>query len=328
MFKNWKLNNWKLFGNYRFGIWKFIFLLSTFYFLFSISAVDAQSLSLTSAKNSYNVGDSFSVSLSINTGGNIINTISGTIRVPTDKFQILETRYGNSIISLWVERPTINSGAGTIIFAGGVPGGFSGSSGPILSFVLKAKKTGTSAVSLEGIKVLLNDGLGTELKNVNLKTLSLTIKEPAPLPKIEKEKEKEEPKVEEVYIPAPDTIPPENFFPMVSKNQAVADNKYFVSFFAVDKDTGVSRYEITEKPLILTYFTSKFDKPPQAGESPYVLRGQWWAYKVIVRAYDQAGNYTDGTALKPFHPLLILIFALIAVILAIIITYFVSKKTK
>ncbi len=298
---------------------KLIFLISTFYFLFSISA-QAQSLSLTSSKTSYSVGDSFSVSLNINTGGNIINTISGTISIPADRFQILETRYGNSIVTLWVEKPKTDYANGVISFVGGIPGGFGGSNGPILSFVLKAKKTGSGSVSFKEAKVLLNDGLGTELKNVGLKILALNVSQ-APV-------KKPTPKVEEVYVSSPDAVPPEQFYPMISSNPGVADNKYFVSFFAVDKDTGVSRYEIMEKPLILTNITSKFDKPRQAGESPYVLRGQWWAYKIIVRAYDQAGNYTDGVASKPFHPVIFLIFACILVAGTFFITRLISRPRR
>jgi len=245
-----------------------------------------------------------------------------------DKFQILDTRYGNSIISLWVERPKIDNAKGIISFAGGVPGGFGGSNGPILSFSLKAKKTGAEMVLLEGIKVLLNDGLGTELKNVSLKTLSLTIKEPPPLPKVEEKlpPKPEEEKPVEVYLPPPDTIPPESFIPLVSRNPGVADNKYFVSFFAVDKDSGISHYEVSEEPIIISKLTSKFNLPWQTTESLFILRGQIWGYKIIVRAYDQAGNYTDGIAFKSFHPILILIFVVILIILAIIITYFTSRR--
>jgi len=305
---------------------KFIILLSTLCFLFSgyAATAEAQSLSLTSGKDTYYKGDSFQVSLSINTGGQIINTIEGAVSIPVDKFQILETRYGNSIISLWVEKPKIDSGKRIISFTGGVPGGFGGSNGPILSFSLKAKEVGSGKISLQDVKVLLNDGQGTELKNISLASLVLTVKEPVlkPAPTVPEEEEKPE----EIYLPVPDAVPPESFIPLVSRNPGVADNKYFVSFFAVDKDTGIFRYEITEKPLILSYITSKFNKPWMAGESPYVLKGQFWAYKVIVRAYDQAGNYSEGAALKPFHPLLILIFAAIAVILAIITTYFASQK--
>lgn len=295
---------------------KFLILLVCLAILPQIT--NAQSLSLTSAKNTYFKGDSFQVSLSINTAGQTINTIEGVISVPLDKFQILETRYGNSIISLWVERPKIDSGKGIISFTGGIPGGFGGSNGPILSFTLKAKQTGSGQISLKDIKVLLNDGQGTELKNISLKTLTLTIKEPLPVPE-------EEEKPVEVYLPPADTIPPESFYPLVSRNASVADNKYFVSFFAVDKDSGISHYEIAEKPLILSYITSKFDKSATAGESPYVLKGQLWAYKVIVRAYDQAGNYREGTAVKNLHPIIIWILIILLVIISVAITYFLPR---
>ncbi len=303
----------------------FVFLFSIFYFIVSVPA-QAQSLSLSGAKSTYYVGDTFSVSLNLDTGGQIINTISGVIRVPPDKFQIMETRYGNSIILLWVEKPKINNTNGTISFTGGVPGGFSGSDGPILSFTLKAKKKGSAILYTKDIKVLLNDGQGTELSNVAFQDLSLNIAE-APAKKPVVSPEKEEPQVEE-FIPAPDTVPPENFMPIVSRNPSIENNKYFASFFAVDKDTGVSRYEIMEKPLILSYITSRFDKPLLGGESLFILRGQYWAYKVVVRAYDQAGNYTDGITEKPFHPFVILIFILLLIVLTALITYFISRPRR
>ena len=192
----------------------FLIIFSTFYFLLSVFAANAQSLSLTSAKTSYNVGDSFQVSLLIDTGGKIINAVEGAIIIPPDKFQILDTRYGSSIISLWVARPTINNGEGTISFAGGVPGGFGGSNGPILSFSLKAKKSGSGKVSLQDVKVLLNDGHGTELKNIALAGLFLTIKEAAPKPSKEPvpTAPKEEEKPVEVYLPPADTVSAGKFY--------------------------------------------------------------------------------------------------------------------
>jgi hypothetical protein len=209
---------------------------------------------------------------------------------------------------------------GSISFTGGVPGGFGGSDGPILSFSLKAKESGSGSLSLQGVKVLLNDGQGTELKNITLSKLSLTIKDAPPTTSPSAPEEKEKPV--EVNLPTPDTTPPESFIPLVSRNPSVAENKYFVSFFAVDKDSGVSRYEIAEKPLILSLLTSKFDKPWASGESPYVLRGQFWAYKVVVRAYDQEGNFTEGTTPKPFHPMLLLVLVLILIILVISIKWY------
>ena len=278
-------------------------------FFATLQFVSAQSLSLTSPKTSYNAGDTFLVALSINTNNKPINTISGAVRAPTDKFQISDVRYGNSIITLWVERPALNASAGTISFAGGIPGGYNGSNGPILSFVVKAKTAGSGSISLDNFSVLLNDGLGTALSNLTLGKLNLTInKAPPPQPK------KEEPKAEpietpkEVYIPPPDTIPPESFTPVVSRHPSIAENSYFVSFSAVDKDSGIARYEAKEKLLILSYFTSRFDIPWTITESPYIAVHQYLTREVLVRAYDQAGNFKEEGVLKPVHPVLIWIF--------------------
>lgn len=266
----------------------------------------AQSLNFTSAKTSYNTGDSFLVSLHINTNNIPINTISGTVRMPANKLRITETRYGNSIITLWVERPNANAAAGTITFSGGIPGGYNGSNGPILSFVAKAQTAGSASIGLDNVSVLLNDGLGTVLSNLTLGKLNITINK-APPPK------KEEPKVEpskepEVYVPPPDTTPPESFVPVVSRHPSIAENSYFVSFSAVDKDSGISRYEAKEKPLILSYFTSRFDIPWTITESPYTATHQYLTREILIRAYDQVGNFKEESVLKPIHPTLIWIF--------------------
>lgn len=290
---------------------KFIFIAITF---FLPLGVYAQSLLLKAPKTTYTVGDSFQVTLSINTEGKQINTIAGTIKLPTSRFQIIDTRYGSSILTLWVERPKINVSAGTIIFAGGLPGGFSGSSGPILSFGVKAKSEGTGEIKLSDFSVLLNDGLGTEIKNLSLGALKLTISKVAP-------QKAPTPK----YIPLPDTIPPESFIPLVSRHPTIADNKYFVSFSAVDKDSGISRYEIRERPLIITRITTKFDKGPETGETSYILKIQHWPTEVVVKAYDQAGNFTESSAKKPSSPLLAFFGVAILLILTAGITYLISS---
>jgi hypothetical protein len=302
---------------------KIFLLFSVFYFLFSVSAY-AQSLSLSTSKSSYNVGDSFSVSLILNAGGNNINTISGKIIVPTDKFQIVDVRYGNSVVSLWVEQPKINYANGSIAFAGGVPGGFSGSNGPILTFALKTKITGQGIVNLQDIKILLNDGQGTELKNITLKNLALNISQASK--NVATPPSKEIP--QEVYLPQADTIPPELFIPLISQNPSIQNNKYFVSFFAVDKNTGVDHYEIREEPFILSSISKKFIIDWQEGKSPYVLFYQLWRAKILGRAYDQAGNYTEESVEKPFDQIVIWVFA--AAILIVVISYlkFKGRKTK
>ena len=218
-------------------------------------------------------------------------------------------------MSLWVEQPSINYASGVITFTGGVPGGFSGSNGPVLSFVVKALKEGTGVIAPQDIKVLLNDGEGSEINDAVIKKLSIAVTKPAP-------KTIEKPEI--AYIPPPDVTPPDPFMPLVSQHESIASNKYFVSFSAVDKDSGIGRYEIKEIPLYLPFGETNW----ATATSPYVLNKQLWPTKILVRAYDQSGNYRDGYAQKPVSPVLAWIIAIIISLLSIIIASFRVRRYK
>lgn len=287
--------------------------------VFWISAVRAETISLKSSKTSYRVGDSFQVSLAIDTLGKSINTITGKISVPADKLQITDLRYGNSILTLWVDKPVISSGL--ISFSGGVPGGFNGSNGPILNFTVKAKKIGVATISASEFQVLLNDGLGTASANLVLGKLILTINEALPIPPPAPKEEK----VEEVYVPSPDTTAPDSFIPLVSRHPGVANNQYFVSFSAVDKDTGIDYYEVREEPLILSWITGRFSTDWIKTTSPYILKGQWWTYRIAVRAYDRADNVTEGFVVKPLHTYLVWLLIILLVLSTVFFTRYFSK---
>lgn len=289
--------------------------------------VYAQSLNLSAPKVSYKVGDSFLVSLNINTNGQSINTVSGKILVPVDKFNIVETRSGNSILSLWVEKPQVNYSTGEISFSGGLPGGYNGSQGPILSVGLKAKKTGSAIVKLSDFTVLLNDGLGTQLQSLTLGSLNLSIKEMPPKAVPKPEEKKEEVKEEEVYQLPVDSVPPEPFVPIISRHPSISENKYFVSFSAVDKDSGIFFYEIKEKPWILSFFGEKFSTPwVKVNNPPHVLQNQLWINNVKIKAYDNAGNFTEGMATKPLHPIILWIFIISSMFTSVLLTAVIVKR--
>lgn len=305
------LRNYRLVG--AFGIFLFIAV---------APFVSAERLTLQSSKTQYAVGETFTVSLSINTEGKAINTVSGYIDIPQDKVQILGTAYGNSIVTLWVERPAVDYGKGIIKFSGGIPGGFNGSNGPILSFTLKGRTTGAAVLTQNDIAVLLNDGLGTQSSSVQAPAYSLTIVpgEPKPEPR-EPDSEPRAPAVS-----PSDAVPPEAFIPMIARHPTVEENKYFVSFFAVDKGSGIARYEISEELFLVSRILGA---PGWAeSESPYVLKQQWWKSTVRVRAYDQAGNFSEGFAEKPFHPLVAWVAAGLAVLLWQFAPYVLKSRSR
>lgn len=297
---------------------KFILIISSFWILFSYSA-DAQTLFYSSAKSSYQVGESFVVPLILNTEGRQINTVTATLDVPLDKLDLLEVRHGSSIISLWVQTPQVDRARGLVTFSGGIPGGYNGSNGPILNLVFRAKRSGTGSLFFQNADILLNDGQGTKVE-AKLPRLTLTIKEAAKVP-VQAVPQAEEEKPVEF---APDTVPPETFMPLVSRHPSIEDNKYFISFFAVDKDSGIARYEVKEEARFIPIFSTEY----MEAKSPYVIQYQRWPTKVHVRAYDQAGNFVDASAIKPMDEMVALILAVVGAAVGGLAVYLATRRTR
>lgn len=278
----------------------------------------AQSVSLTSGATTYIAGEVVAVTVSVNSEGKAINTVSGKVVVPST-FTIREVRYGNSAISLWVEQPKISGN--TVTFAGGIPGGFN-STGPLLTLYVSSASPGEGTFRLQDIKVLLNDGLGTEV-SATTRNLSLTIKaaaKPAPAPKPKTVEEK--PKTPEPALLPKDEVAPESFVPLISRHESVGDNKYFVSFFAVDKDSGIDRYEVREGWRI-PLFSSGFGWSAwEEATTPHILQIQLLPSRVEVQAYDKNGNVTGAAALKPFSSVVLVFATLFLMGIAALSTYY------
>lgn len=280
----------------------------------------AQAVSVRSSSSTYHVGDTFQISVTLNTGGQSANTVSGYVKVPSG-FSVSDIRYGNSIISLWVTSPKYD-GSG-ITFAGGTPGGYTGSSGPLFTFVLRATQEGTFTIPSSDVKILLNDGQGTEINNVQAGSQTVTIlkAEPKPVTPNQPSSPSSKPSQTPVTPTAAsnqDTTPPEHFIPLISQHPMMAENKYFVSFVAQDKDTGVAYYEVMEAPLFIS--SGKWVK----SKSPYVLVHQNFPGRVYVRAYDNAGNMTESFATKPASPVFWIVLIIVLMVVSIAVTYIVD----
>lgn len=302
--------------------WSFVFLF-VFISVFPHIA-GAQSLNISAPRLSYEAGSTFLVTVSLNTQGRSINTVSGTIDIPTDKVQFVDLRYGNSIISLWVEKPVYHGSDGTITFAGGVPGGYSGSNGPILSFTVRGKNAGSAVISVVDAKLLLNDGQGTEAAAAKgAVTVSIT---PAT------EQPKTETAPDSGSQPATgeekDETAPEPFTPVIARDASIAEGGWFVSFNAVDKDTGISHYEVEERPWLISGFTEFLNAKWMRAEPPFVLRRQWWPGEVAVRAFDQAGNAREASVRTPFQSSFALFIFAIALALGSFTMYWTKKQSR
>ena len=92
-----------------------------------------------------------------------VNAFAGRLLFDPTILSVTKIGYNTSIADLWAEKPWYQSGAGTILFAGGSthPGGFTGS-GTLVTITFAALIPGDAKLRLEAIQILQHDGLGTE----------------------------------------------------------------------------------------------------------------------------------------------------------------------
>ena len=258
-----------------------ILMLSILFAFILPATSSAQTVSVESDNITHNVGDSFLVKINLDSMGKSINSLGGTVVIPSDSFDVSLIQTGDSFISLWTERPELINGE--IHFSGGLPGGYSGSLGTIFTFALSPKKKGVSEIKLKDIVALLNDGKGTLIPSIKIIPLDVSVKSDASIPKIE-------------YLPEKDVIPPEDFNLSVSHDPNIENNNRFVSFFAIDKGSGIKGYEVEEDPWIISLFG--FKKIWTQAESPQILYYQKWPSTVKVSAIDMAGNTRTEEIIK------------------------------
>ncbi len=155
-------------------------------FIIGVLFSDAASLSISPSSGTYNIGQTFSVSVYVSSPDQAMNAVSGVITFPADKVQVLSLSKSGSIINLWVQEPSFSNppagGQGTINFEGIVFNpGFQGNNGKIITISLKVKAIGTASLSFTSSAVLANDGLGTNIL-INIGNANYALENPAETP--------------------------------------------------------------------------------------------------------------------------------------------------
>lgn len=231
--------------------------------LFSAETALAGELNLRPPSERIVDGQEFLVSLYYDTGNDLINALEGRISYPDHLIELIDIREGNSVINFWVESPRVSE-VGDIVFSGITPGGFRG--GELLIFTMRflAKEVGSGTLNLEDIRAFLNDGSASGA-SVSTKTLDLAI-----LPAGGDEKQ-------EILI---DREPPEDFLPMIGRDDSLYGGKYFLVFHTQDKQSGIKAYYVKEG------FFGKY----REARSPYLLDSQSLNKRIYVKAVDLAGN--------------------------------------
>lgn len=233
------------------------------------------------------------VYLRIDTEKERINTIEAYIRFSEDIFDVERLSDGNSIISLWVERPSANANNvnGQIMFSGIIPGGYEEKDGLVLKIFLKSKKEGSGWIGVEpNSRVLLHDGQGTP-SDLTVSQAVFDI-QAAGL---------------SFLIPQDNDLP-EPFTPHIARDSTIFDGEWFLVYATQDKGSGIDHYEIHETTRIQILKDTKEILPRKdakwvVAESPYSLRDQKLQSYIFVKAVDMVGNERIAV-LPPQKPLI------------------------
>jgi hypothetical protein len=365
------------------------------------------SLYLSPPSGAYAVGDTFSVSVYLNTNGRYVNAIEADLRFPPDKLQIVSPSIGKSVIDVWVGQPAYSNSNGTVAFRGAIPNpGLNVSQGLVSTFTFRVKATGKAVVEFtDKSKVLLNDGKGTDvLSNTAGAIFDLILPppqgpivtspshsdqsrwypnssvvlewhgdddaeafsysldaEPVGVPDETPEPRKSAVSYTDVadgvhyfhirahrggvwsgvthFAVRVDQSPPADFELGIDPYRTTTTRRPIVSFETTDAHSGLNHYEIKLIPLSRPETPKNLDKSePQEffieATSPYIPELSSGKYDLIVRAYDNAGNFREVkdrlrilssgagvlTLAVPTTPLGFL-FLLIALIVAALLSY-------
>jgi len=137
------------------------------------------SLFFAVADKTFNKGDEVNIDIKVRTPDQIINAISGSFKIPAEKFKLESIETDGSIIDFWVHEPKILDDS--VSFGGvAIKKPYQGAGGLIFSIRGIAITAGVVSFNFDSGTILANDGLGTNLLN-SLQSLSLFIKDLSPV---------------------------------------------------------------------------------------------------------------------------------------------------
>jgi len=276
------------------GIFFIIFLVA-FYFS-GITKTEAALLYFDPAQVDVFRGDTITIALRLDTDENeCVNTIDATIHYDAS-IRAVDVSRGDSILSLWVEDPVIDEVNKTIRFAGGIPGGYCGriAGDPSLTNVILELVFRSPGLSVGGgnnqsariwlddsTQALLHDGFGTPA-TLTIHDSMISLNDGAGASPNDTWRE-------EILD---DSELPSDFRIELGKDETAFNKQYFITFNALDKQSGIDHYEVMEEPFeeFYSFKWGGVDAPWTITASPYVLKDQTLNSTIYVKAIDKAGN--------------------------------------
>jgi hypothetical protein len=281
----------------------FIFILIFILNLFLTNKIFAATLTLVPSKTSVGIGEQFYVDLMLDTNGQSINTINGSISFPDDKVSFVREEDGKSMVNLWVEKPKLENN--TISFAGAISNGFEGVIDPfnpshmlpglIIRLVFEPKTSGDVNFSTSTFSLNLNDGLGTEIEapsatgTINVGNYDNKVKYVS--------KEEGSPELEAYIVRDPN----------------IYNNKYTLIFNATDKDTGIKSIKIKEGMRDWKEIQSPYLLRDQSRHSTITLEATSYSGSGIIMSIDKVPYDYKSLAVNSFIIVLILILIILIV---------------
>lgn len=258
---------------------KLFIIITLVFFGLLPSSVLAMEISFEPANVGSTQDQAFTATLVVNSDGQSINAVDGTLSVAPELAEGLSISDSGSIVTYWVKQPTFDKATNTIQFSGTIPGGYEGQAGILFSIILQpyAGKSLDNAISVGEANAYINDGLGTQA-TVQTKQFKITSQGSGPV---------DTEIAGQLYLNEnrPDNIPPEIFSPQLAQDDRVFDGKWFVNFATTDKQSGIDYYEIQE-----TRSGSLDAGNWKRAQSPYVLTDQELHSYIYVVAVDRQGN--------------------------------------
>jgi len=138
-----------------------------FNFLFLIDFVEAKgaSLSIFPQSGNFTVGNTFDVSVFLNTGGDDISAVKVDLRFDPEILQVVTPSKGFSAVESWIFPPSFSNQKGLVAFQGGFSDQTINTSEGLISVItFKAISSGKTIVDFfDSSKVIVGEGEGTNI---------------------------------------------------------------------------------------------------------------------------------------------------------------------
>lgn len=224
---------------------------------------------LTTSLESVAVGDTVIVNVKLDPLGQKPNVIEGdiTIQAGAEKIKISKLSTAGSVLTFWPQNPSLDQPS-SISFNGGVPGGFDKPGSLLFKIGFLAEAEGEVVFLSSNFKVYNNDGQAS-LLDVSATPLTIVIGPKGDRPAIDQWQD----------IITTDKKAPQNLMVTAGQDSVLFAGKKFINIYAVDDESGIDYYEVTEG-----------DRPAVRSGDTYVFQDQSLKSLVTVKAIDKAGN--------------------------------------